>query len=304
MRTVTMRAVTMRTTTLTRRAVAALGIALAAGALTACGGGDARDGAPDSNAAVEAPAPTETPAPTSAPATASRPSTATERPTASATAMIPPSTTEPAPTTATPAVHDGPLRAVALVPELVVLDAPDGSPVATVADRTAFGTATVLGVATPPAGDGWVSVLVPTRPNGLQGWVSETDVRVEPLTAEIFVDLTARTLRLVDDDVEVGTWPVAIGRPDRPTPTGDYFITDKLATGDPDSVWGAHAFGISAFSDVLTDFIGGIGQIGIHGTNNPDSIGQAASSGCIRLPNEVIDALIERLPLGTPVHIA
>jgi lipoprotein-anchoring transpeptidase ErfK/SrfK len=201
-------------------------------------------------------------------------------------------------------VHDGPMRAVSLVNELVVLDAPGGSPVATVEAKTAFGTATVLGVAAPPAGDGWVSVQVPTRPNGLQGWVQEADVRLEPLTTEIFVDLTARTLRLVDGGAEVGTWSIAIGRPDRPTPTGRFFITDKLATGDPDSVWGANAVGISAFSDVLTDFIGGIGQIGIHGTNNPDSIGQAASSGCIRLPNEVIDALIERLPLGTPVHIA
>ncbi len=294
----------MRITTITRGAAVAIGITLAAGALTACGGGDSRDAAPASTAAVEAP----TPAPTAASSTnptppSSEPSITNEPPTTPA-ATAAPSTTESAPTTSAPAVHDGPMRAVSLVTELVVLDAPGGAPVATVADRTAFGTATVLGVAAPPAGDGWVSVFVPTRPNGLQGWVRASDVRLEPLTAEVFVDLTARTLRVVDDGVEMGTWPIAIGRPDRPTPTGRFFVTDKIATGDPNSVWGAHAFGISAFSDVLTDFIGGIGQIGIHGTNNPDSIGQAASSGCIRLPNEVIDGLIERLPLGTPVHIA
>jgi lipoprotein-anchoring transpeptidase ErfK/SrfK len=93
-------------------------------------------------------------------------------------------------------------------------------------------------------------------------------------------------------------------RPTGSTDADRTVLHDRQArTGDPPSVWGAHAFGISASSDVLDEFIGGIGQIGVHGTNDPSSIGQNVSSGCIRLPNEVIDELIDLLPLGTPLHI-
>ena len=42
---------------------------------------------------------------------------------------------------------------------------------------------------------------------------------------------------------------------------------------------------------------------GLHGTNNPSSIGQSVSHGCIRLRNEDIAALYEMVPLGTPVFI-
>ena len=53
-----------------------------------------------------------------------------------------------------------------------------------------------------------------------------------------------------------------------------------------------------------TEFAGGDGQVGLHGTADPSSIGNAASNGCVRLPNEVVVALEALLPLGTPVTIA
>lgn len=216
-----------------------------------------------------------------------------------------PITTEPA--SESTAADDAPaepsagFRGVSLVDELVVFDSPEGAEVATLPATTPFGTPTVVHVV--DRAPGWVQVLVPVRPNDLRGWVRAADVRLEGVDAEIHIDLDDRTLRLTEDGEPAGEWTVAIGRTDRPTPVGTFFITDKLATGDPDSVWGSHAFGVSAYSDVLTDFIGGIGQIGIHGTNDPGSIGIAVSSGCIRLPNEVIDDLITRLSVGTPVHI-
>ena len=94
-----------------------------------------------------------------------------------------------------------------------------------------------------------------------------------------------------------------MGAADAPTPTGAFYVIDKLATGDPDDTYGPFAFGLSAHSDVLTDFAGGDGQVGIHGTNDPGSIGEAVSHGCIRVPNDVAVVLEERLHLGTPVTI-
>ena len=64
------------------------------------------------------------------------------------------------------------------------------------------------------------------------------------------------------------------------------------------------ALGLSAHSNVYSSFEGGDGQVGIHGTNLPQAIGQDVSHGCVRVRNAVISRLARTLPLGTPVVIA
>jgi lipoprotein-anchoring transpeptidase ErfK/SrfK len=54
---------------------------------------------------------------------------------------------------------------------------------------------------------------------------------------------------------------------------------------------------------VLRHFAGGPGQLGLHGTNDPSSIGHSVTHGCIRVPNRVITDLARRLPLGTPLVV-
>ena len=54
---------------------------------------------------------------------------------------------------------------------------------------------------------------------------------------------------------------------------------------------------------MLKDFAGGDGVIGLHGTNDPSSVGKDVSHGCIRLRNQDILQLVKILPLGTPVRI-
>ena len=58
-------------------------------------------------------------------------------------------------------------------------------------------------------------------------------------------------------------------------------------------------------SEVLEEFAGGPGQLGLHGTNDPDTLGTQVSSGCIRLHNDEISRLVLEvgLPLGTPVEV-
>jgi lipoprotein-anchoring transpeptidase ErfK/SrfK len=105
-----------------------------------------------------------------------------------------------------------------------------------------------------------------------------------------------------DGQVAVET-PVAVGADATPTPTGRFYVTDVIDTGRPNGAYGPFAIGLSAHSDVLDQFAGGDGQIGIHGTNEPASIGTSASHGCVRVPNEVVAALAGTIPLGTPVTI-
>jgi len=60
---------------------------------------------------------------------------------------------------------------------------------------------------------------------------------------------------------------------------------------------------LSGYSEVLFEFGGGDGQMGIHGTNDPTSLGRNVSNGCIRMSNAAITRLAKTLPLGVPVEI-
>ena len=95
----------------------------------------------------------------------------------------------------------------------------------------------------------------------------------------------------------------AVGRPSKPTPTGQFYVTVKLRPPQISPVYGAWALALSGFSNVLDQFGTGDGQIALHGTSNTAEIGQAVSHGCVRLDNQVVTTLAKLLPLGTPVTI-
>ena len=168
-------------------------------------------------------------------------------------------------------------------------------------DVTEYGSKTVF-LVNEVNGD-WYNVYLPIRPNGTTGWVHADQVEIKTVSLHVMVDQSERLLTVFDGDEVVLTTSVAVGTDENPSPNGYFYITDKLLTGNPSGAYGPVAFGISGFSDTLSSFAGGPGQIGVHGTNNPDSIGNAASHGCIRVNNEVILDLSELLPLGTPVTI-
>ena len=98
---------------------------------------------------------------------------------------------------------------------------------------------------------------------------------------------------------------MGVGRAEVPTPGGIYYLKELLQPPNPDGAYGVYAYGLSGFSNVLQNFNGGSGVIGIHGTNEPEKVGTDVSHGCIRLHNEAIVRMVEEigLPLGTPVEI-
>ena len=180
----------------------------------------------------------------------------------------------------------------------------DSQPSSTLPALTEFGSPTTVRVLAQNADASWLLVSLPTRPNGSTGYVKADDVTLATIDRAVDVDLAARVLRVVDfgGNVILET-TVAIGSEQNPTPTGNFYVTDLLDTGNDGGAYGPYALGISAHSDTLSEFGGGDAQIGLHGTNQPSSIGQAVSHGCVRLPNDVIVQLAESLPLGTPVRI-
>jgi len=148
----------------------------------------------------------------------------------------------------------------------------------------------------------WYRVQVPLRPNGVSGFVRARAVRLGVVHTRIYVSISARKLILFRDGRVVLRTKVAVGSPATPTPTGTYYVNQRLIPSDPSGPFGPAALGISAFSNVLTGWTQG-GPIGIHGTNQPWSIGHAVSNGCVRLPNPVLRRLFRATPAGTPVVI-
>jgi lipoprotein-anchoring transpeptidase ErfK/SrfK len=145
-------------------------------------------------------------------------------------------------------------------------------------------------------------VQIPRRPNGVTGWVPAAQVDVAPVQTRIVVDLSARRVTLYRSGKRVLSSRAAIGSPATPTPTGSFYVNQRLIPTDPHGPFGPGAVGISAFSNVLTGWTQG-GPIAIHGTNAPRSIGRAVSNGCIRLPNPVLRKLFAQALNGTPVLI-
>ncbi len=151
-------------------------------------------------------------------------------------------------------------------------------------------------------GVSWYRVQLPMKPNGITGWVRPYAVDVVPLTTRIQVDLSDRQVTLFVRGKKALTARAAIGTSATPTPTGRYYVNQRLIPGDTSGPFGPGAIGISAFSEVLTGWVQG-GPIAIHGTNRPQLLGQAVSNGCIRIHNEKLVRLFRRALAGTPVTV-
>jgi lipoprotein-anchoring transpeptidase ErfK/SrfK len=148
----------------------------------------------------------------------------------------------------------------------------------------------------------WYRVQLPIKPNGIVGYVRAGDVRLLPVRTRIAVDVSARRLTYFRDGRPVLRVRVGVGSSRTPTPLGRFYVNQSFRE-DPSGPYGPAAIGISAYSNVLTWWADG-GPIAIHGTNRPSTIGEAASNGCIHVPNRVAQRLFRITRAGTPVVIS
>ncbi len=116
----------------------------------------------------------------------------------------------------------------------------------------------------------------------------------DPLQAErlsIIIDMERLTLTLFNRGEPYRQYPVAMGRYESPTPVGNWVIISKDAS--PPAYLGTRWLGLNI----------PYGEYGIHGTNEPGSIGSFASHGCIRMFNKDIEEIYDLVVTGTPVTI-
>jgi lipoprotein-anchoring transpeptidase ErfK/SrfK len=167
----------------------------------------------------------------------------------------------------------------------------------------------VIGADQLPDGTCMVRVRLPSRPNGAAGWIPSEDILLSPTPWRIAVSRSKRTLILTRSGRRVLQVAVVVGKPSTPTPAGLFAIAEAVP-GNPNAFTGSWILALTAHSDVLEQFDGGDGTVGIHGRGGAsllDPLGSRASHGCIRLANAAIDALVDRIGrydlAGTPVLV-
>jgi hypothetical protein len=181
----------------------------------------------------------------------------------------------------------------------VVYARPGGPPVAAL-PSTELGSPTWVPVVR--SQPGWDLVLLPTRPNGSAGWVYLGDGGLQAASDayRIEVNLADYRLSLTDGGRTLGSWTVAVGAADTPTPTGRTFLLASAAPVHP--TFSPLILPLGLHSDALGSFDGGPGTVAFHGWPDAAVFGHPVSHGCVRVPAAALRVL-SRVPIGSLVTI-
>jgi lipoprotein-anchoring transpeptidase ErfK/SrfK len=129
-----------------------------------------------------------------------------------------------------------------------------------------------------------------------------------PLPGDPFVIVNKQTneIALINENRVQTVVSAATGKTENLTPEGLFTITVKapepyyrkkdIPGGDPQNPLGSRWIGFDAENTDGRTY-------GIHGTNDPASIGKKISQGCVRLQNEAVESLYDYIPVGTKILI-
>jgi lipoprotein-anchoring transpeptidase ErfK/SrfK len=151
---------------------------------------------------------------------------------------------------------------------------------------------------------GWLGVISPLAGNGRVGWIPQSAANLTRVPFEVRVSLSAHKLIVLDNGRVLKQYPVAVGKPSSPTPTGRFGVTDRLLTGDPQGAYGCCILALSAMAPhAIADWSGG-NRVAIHSTPETASIGNSVTHGCVRVDLAEGRWLLDHVPLGTPTLIS
>jgi lipoprotein-anchoring transpeptidase ErfK/SrfK len=175
---------------------------------------------------------------------------------------------------------------------------------ASVGSRTSFGSHRALSVVAKRDGR-WLAVTEAGVGGNRAVWVDARagGLRYVQTRLEVDVDLSRRTLTLRRGGSVLRRVSVGIGRPDSPTPTGRFAVTDKLRGGDYSAAYGCCILALSAVQPHLPAGWTGGNRVAIHGTLSATDFGRAVSAGCVHARDADLRYLMRTVPLGTPVVI-
>ena len=118
----------------------------------------------------------------------------------------------------------------------------------------------------------------------------------------VVVSIPDRKLAVLEGDRVLRVFPTAVGAPVSPSPAGSYTIVTRI----PEPTWYGHGKVVppGKSNPLGTRWLGlSVKGYGIHGTNNPASIGHRASHGCIRMRNHDVEQLFDMVQEGDAVEL-
>ncbi len=148
--------------------------------------------------------------------------------------------------------------------------------------------------------ESWTQVLLPSRPNSSTGWLRTARLTERHTPYLVRVHVGSRRLELLRGGDPIGSWSVAVGAPETPTPIGRTFLLGSIV--DPGQGYSPLILPLGSHSDTLDTYGGGPGTVALHGWPDASVFGQAVSHGCVRVPADALDQL-RRVPLGTLVIV-
>ncbi len=164
---------------------------------------------------------------------------------------------------------------------------------------TVFGNPLVYRVLAGQPGDAWAQVYVPARPNGQTAWVQTSQFTWGSSNRMIVINISNNTVTVYEGNNVLLTTAAVTGKGSSRTPIANGWVEETMA--GPSSAYGPLLISLGVFSEDLNSFGGGIPKIALHGTNNPSLMGQYASNGCIRVPNDVITQIAGMVQPGSKV---
>lgn len=127
----------------------------------------------------------------------------------------------------------------------------------------------------------------------------------------IIINIPSRSLEFIENNRIKYKFPVGVGQPKWPTPVGSFFkVISKVKDPkwqNPYKAFSSHVVNSGNGNPLGKRWIGFYykdgGEYGMHGTNNPSSVGQYSSHGCVRMHNKDILILFDNIELETPVKV-
>jgi hypothetical protein len=203
-------------------------------------------------------------------------------------------------TTAAKAPSSGTLTAY--VPRGTPLrSSPGGRTVGTMPAKTSFNSPQVVTVVGQQ--NGWLGVLTSQLSNGRVGWIRAGAARLFRTDWSIQAIVPQRQLVVRHGSRVIVRTKMAVGRPGHETPAGLFAVTDKLLISRPGSPYACCVLALTGHQTRIPQGWGGGDRLAIHSTNDPSSVGQPVSLGCMRIDATVARRLVREVPLGTPVRI-
>jgi len=176
---------------------------------------------------------------------------------------------------------------------------PGGKRIVSIGRRTRFNGPQVVAVVARRGR--WLGVLHQWRPNGKLGWIDDADARLVRVPWSIEVDRSERRAIVRHEGKVVDRFRISVGRPGNETPVGRFAVTDRLKTR-PGSVYGAGILALSGRQTKLPSGWSGGDRLAFHGSPD-DGVGEASSTGCMRVRRTALLRLMKRIPVGTRVRI-